>query len=310
MNNQPFLKRLFIYQKERFPVLQHGLLIAAFSFSAIGFSRQCRAVEGFIPWSHYAACVFTNFALFFLLRVSDEYKDHKDDLAHRTYLPVIRGLISLKELAVTGIILFSTAVVINVIYFPQVLPFLGLAFGYLLLMRYEFGIGEWLKRNMHWYIVSHMVIIPLADVYASSFDWRLNNVSPSIGLIFFFAISFVNGIVLEVGRKLRSLEQEEEGVVSYTRLWGVRKAPLIWVALTSLNFMLACVAAMYAHANPAVFVCLGLIYLVVLMPALSFYRFRRGKDAKRVEIAAYIWAITMYLALGGIPQLWSVIFHK
>ena len=37
-----FLGRWWIYQRERFPVLAHGLLIAAFSSSAVCFSSLLR----------------------------------------------------------------------------------------------------------------------------------------------------------------------------------------------------------------------------------------------------------------------------
>ena len=104
-NQSPFLLRLFVYQKERFPLLVHGVLIAAFSFSAIAYSRLCRNQEGFIEWNDYLACVLTCITLFFLLRVSDEFKDKEDDAAYRSYLPVPRGLITLKELSNTAIFL-------------------------------------------------------------------------------------------------------------------------------------------------------------------------------------------------------------
>lgn len=304
---QPFLERLYIYQKERFPLLVHGLLIAAFSFSAIGYSGLCRGSNTFIPWSHFLACVYTNLSLFFLLRVSDEYKDSKDDQAYRQYLPVVRGLITLPELRNTGVLLFAVAVLINIIWFPALLPLLALALGYLLLMRYEFGIGAWLKRHMHWYMITHMVIIPLADIYASSYDWKLNQLPPPKGLLFFFAVSFLNGMVLETGRKLRSPEREEPGVDSYTKLWGLKTAPAIWLGIISLNLLLACFAAAYGRAHVAVYYVMGGVFALCIIPAFLFIAKPAHRYGKAVEIASLLWALTMYLALGGIPRLWSVI---
>ncbi len=45
-----------------------------------------------------------------------------------------------------------------------------------------------------------MFIIPLIDIYASGLDWFLAGVPPPRGLLFFFAVSYMNGIVLEIGR--------------------------------------------------------------------------------------------------------------
>ena len=190
MDQQNIFKRLLIYQRERFPLLVHIPLIAAFSFSAISFSRLCRGASGFISPFHYIACVSTNIVLFFLLRVSDEQKDHEDDKLYRKYLPVIRGLISLKELNLIGIFLFVPIALLNVFFFPKVLfLFLAVLF-YLVLMRYEFFVPTWLKKRQMLYNASHMVIIPLVDMYASGYDWKLNNSAAPIGLVFFFIVSF------------------------------------------------------------------------------------------------------------------------
>jgi len=48
-NNQSFIRRFLTYQKERFPFLAHGVMISAFTFSAVSYSRICRGEEGFIP---------------------------------------------------------------------------------------------------------------------------------------------------------------------------------------------------------------------------------------------------------------------
>lgn len=64
-NEAPFWKRFYIYQKERFPILGHGLLIASFTFSAISYSRICRGMDDFVPWTQYLVAVLTTLTLFF-----------------------------------------------------------------------------------------------------------------------------------------------------------------------------------------------------------------------------------------------------
>ena len=65
-NKLPFFKRFLIYQKERFPFIAHGIMIAAFTFSAISYSRLCRNQKGFIAWSDFVIGVFATITLFFL----------------------------------------------------------------------------------------------------------------------------------------------------------------------------------------------------------------------------------------------------
>jgi hypothetical protein len=300
---QSFPKRFFIYQKERFPVLVHVPLIIAFSFSAIGFSRACRGLIDFIDWRDFLACLFTNITLFFLLRVSDEHKDKEEDAAYRSYLPVPRGLVTLTELRIVAIILFAIATVINIIYYTSLLPLYALMMLYLLVMRYEFFAAAWLKKHMVWYIVSHMVIIPLADIYASAFDWQLEGAQPSVGLLFFFGVSYLNGVVLEIGRKMRVSETEEPGVVSYTKLWGLRRAPVIWSLVLLFNFLLAWQAAVYAGYGSTAFVVLIILFIVSVLPAFLFLRHPSRSKTKWIELMSLVWALGMYLTLGGIPLL-------
>lgn len=296
-------QRLYIYQKERFPLVVHVPLIAAFSFSAIGFSQAARKIEGFIDTPAYLCCVFTNLTLFFILRVCDEHKDKSDDAMYRSYLPVPRGLITLRELNIVAFISGTSAIILNAIFFPDLLLFLGLTATFLLLMRYEFFIPRWLREHQVAYITSHMIIIPLADMYASSYDWKLNNAPYPVVMLLFFAVSYLNGIVLEIGRKLRVSETEEPGVVSYTKLWGTKTAAIIWLCIVLLNGALALVAVVYAGYS-------WYSHLLIIFPLViaAWFTFRfvslpSSKTTKVIEIISLAWALMMYLALGALPLL-------
>jgi 4-hydroxybenzoate polyprenyltransferase len=296
-------KRLYLYQKERFPILVHLPLIAAFSFSAIGFSQACRGVDGFISTQAYLCCVFTNFSLFFVLRVCDEHKDKVDDAKYRTYLPVPRGLVTLSELNVIAIALSVVAVVLNLLFFSALLPFLLLAAGFLFLMRYEFFVPDWLRDRQVLYITSHMIIIPLADMYASSYDWRLSKDPYPLGMLLFFAVSYLNGLVLEIGRKMRVKETEEVGVTSYTNLWGIRKAPLIWLIIVMVNGGLALFAAYWVDYSYYSYILLATTIAFAIVFAFVFLLKPTSKSAKSIEIISLVWALSMYLALGALPLL-------
>ena len=163
-NSAPFFRRFYIYQKERFPLLGHGLLVAAFSFSAISYSRICRGAEGFVDAKTFAVGVFTTISLFLLVRIFDEFKDAEDDARFRKELPVPRGLITFRELALTGILVAIAQILVNLIFFPKMLWIYAAVVGYLSLMGKEFFVAEWLKKHQFWYVTSHMFIIPLIDI--------------------------------------------------------------------------------------------------------------------------------------------------
>lgn len=302
-NNAPFIQRFWIYQRERFPVLAHGIMIGAFSFSAISYSRISRATEGFIPWSHFLVGVFTTVTLFMLVRIFDEFKDAKEDALYRKELPVPRGLITLRELKAVGIVLFLTQVAVNLIFFPNMLLLYGIVMFYLCLMGKEFFVAEWLKKYQFWYVTSHMLIIPLIDIYASGLDWLLEGVDAPKGLLFFFAVSFMNGIVLEVGRKIRNPEDEKPGVETYSYRFGAQRATGLWVLVLFATWLLSIMACYYAGYGMLAYIILTAIFILSSIPAIRFLNKKSSKRAKAIELTSAGWTVAMYLSLGGVPML-------
>ena len=180
---------------------------------------------------------------------------------------------------------------------------------YLILMGKEFFIADWLKKHQFWYVTSHMFIIPLIDIYASGLDWLLAGVTAPIGLLFFFAVSYMSGIVLEIGRKIRVPGKESVGVLTYTSLLGTKKAVWMWILILFISFALSVAAAHYANFGIMAFLILGSILLICLIPAFAFLKKQSEKSSKFIEYASAFWAIAMYLALGGIPMLQKLVLN-
>ncbi|MEL6132049.1 MAG: UbiA family prenyltransferase [Bacteroidota bacterium] len=298
-----FLARFWTYLAERFPLQMNGVVIAVFTFSAISYSRICRGEEGFVAWDDYLLGFFVTLTIFFMVRIFDEFKDQKEDALYRQYLPVPRGLISLKELFWVGVVTVIAQFAVILLFHPTLLWLYLLAMGYLLLMRVEFFVPDWLKQRQILYIASHMVIIPLVDVYATGVDWKLEAALPSTGLFFFFAVSYLNGVVLEFGRKMRAPEQEEEGVVSYTGLYGAKGGVIIWLILLWLTLGCSLFAAAYAGYGWWGYSCLISFCLFATLPGVRFWQHATPARAKYVEYAAGAWTVAMYLTLGGVPML-------
>lgn len=302
-NNSSFLKRSYIYQKERFPLAGHGMLITAFSFSAISYSRICRGLSDFVSIDIFLPGIFMTISLFLLLRISDEYKDAEDDAKFRKHLPIPRGLISFRELKITAIIAFITQLCVITYFFPAMWGIYAVVIIYLLLMGKEFFIAKWLKKHQFWYVISHMLIVPLIDVFASGLDWKLAGVNPPTGLLFFFAVSFMNGIVLEIGRKIRTAEEEQEGVLTYSSLLGPTTSAILWVTVLTSTLILSLQAAAYANLGTISNYLLITFFIISSLPAILFIKIKNKKLAKSIEITSGLWTIAMYLTLGGIPML-------
>jgi 4-hydroxybenzoate polyprenyltransferase len=298
------VNRWIIYQKERFPLHKHAPLVFAFSFSALIFSRLLRG-EASLPDARQTLTAFLTALLFFLqLRIADEFKDFDEDSRYRPYRAVPRGLIKLRELAVVfvfcGIIQFALALWLD----PPLLSLLAITWAYLAAMSKEFFIREWLTARPLTYLWSHMLIMPLIDLYATSCDWLVHGLSgPPSGILWFLIVSFFNGVLIEFGRKIRAPQDEETGVNTYSALWGAKTATRAWLGALSLNLVAALLAASQTDTLLPTFALLLPCYLAAGFLAARFLQLRSTKSAQRIELASGLWTLVMYLTLGPIA-LW------
>ena len=174
-------------------------------------------------------------------------------------------------------------------------------------MGKEFFVSDWLKKHQFWYVVSHMFIIPFVDVFASGFDWYLDDRDAPLGLMFFFGVSFMNGIVIEVGRKLKAPVDEREGVVTYSGLKGYQKATTLWIIILTATLTFASAACYYADYSLYNYLILVGFYTVGVFFALRYRQRPEQKPAKMLELISVLWTIVMYLTLGGIPMIIQLI---
>src|SRR5438874_1648179 len=137
--------RWWVYQRERFPILAHGPLIAAFSLSAVSYSACLRGGDAW-PTGLAAGTAFVSCFLFFLqLRIADEFKDFDEDARYRPYRPVPRGLVRLRELAAVAVLAAAVQLALAVLLDFGLLALLGVVWAYLALMSKEFFVGAWLR---------------------------------------------------------------------------------------------------------------------------------------------------------------------
>lgn len=302
----PDLQRWWVYQRERFPVVGHGVLIAAFSFSAVSFSALLRGHEGWPSAGAMVVAFLNSFLSFLQLRLADEFKDFEEDSEFRPYRPVPRGLVTLRELgwlwAGTAVIQLGLALWLA----PKLCVLLLITWIYLALMSREFFAREWLKARPVTYLLSHMLIMPLIDLYATACDWLAAGGGLPAGLWWFLLVSFLNGIVIEIGRKLRAPVDEERGVQTYTALWGPRPAVGVWLAVLTLTAGSAVFAAARIQFILPVTLTLGLLLAVAIGVALRFLLAPVAGSGKRFEILSGLWTVGMYLVLGAVPMLLRV----
>jgi hypothetical protein len=310
--------RLASYQAERFPVLAYLPLMVVGTFAALAFSRAARqavAAQGGIgagsgaggsgltgfPWLALAVGSVTLLAFFFTLRVLDEHKDAAVDAAARPELPVPRGLVALRELRWTAGSVLLLVVVLNVTMGAALLLPMAMVLGWSALMGREFFVADWLRARPLAYLLSHMVVMPLIFLYATSLDWLAAGAPIPPGTGRFLAFAFFNGLVIEMGRKIRSPSDERPGVETYTAAWGAGAAVGAWataVVVAAINATLA--AGTYGGGLLTALALAPLAVAAAALPAFLLARRPEPGAGKRVEVASGLWALTSYATFGGI----------
>jgi 4-hydroxybenzoate polyprenyltransferase len=294
--------RWWVYQRERFPVFAHGPVILAFSLSAVAYSALLRGAPGLPGWKPCLVAFASSFLSFLQLRLADEFKDREEDARYRPYRPVPRGLVKLSELVWLGAGCMALQLALSLWLAPRLVILLAITWIYFGLMTKEFFARRWLKGRPVIYLVSHMGIMPLVDFYATGCDWATHgNLRPPAGLAAFLLVSLFNGVVIEIGRKLRVPHDEEKGVETYSFLWGRRRAVVVWLVVIAATGLLACVAARNIRFTLPVFLILTVAFAIAAVFANRFLHSHISGAGKRLETMAGVWSLLLYLSLGVLP---------
>lgn len=263
--------------------------------------------QGEIPGlERVAGAVISTLILFFQLRVADEFKDFDIDSKYRSHRPVPSGLVTLAELRrlawLGAAIQFYVAVSIDI----GLLPVLLIVWLYMGLMTKEFFVPEWLKKTPSVYLLSHMLVMPLIAFYVSAFDWLCDCREMPTGLGWLLLLSFGCGLVLELGRKIKTPGAERQGVETYSALWGTGVSVSIWAA----SVVMAVVA--YSRAaelitGSTLYVSIGTGIVVLSVSMIVALLFRTNVEhpgtGKLIEPVSGVVAMLLYIGLGPLQAL-------
>jgi len=294
------MNRWIVYQRERFPVLSHGIAIGLYTFCALSFSAAVRGVPAAPDPVHFLAAFTSAFVFFLQLRIADEFKDKEIDARYRAHRPVPRGLVTLSELATVAVAGAAMQLAIAIWVDSSLVPLLALVWVYLGLMTTEFFVPRWLKARPVSYLLSHMFIVPLITLYLTAFDWIVAGASPSADLGWLLATSFLVGLVFEIGRKIRPPGEEREGVETYSALWGLRAALCVWQG--------ALIATLCAGVAAGILLGSGAIYLVVLggallLPTFVAWRLIHRPETASTRVIERLSALAALLVYSGLSAL-------
>ena len=320
------IKNFKIYLNERFPLGKNSFFVLIFTLSGYIYTSLLynskimylftNGIKITILQYKIIALFIIIFMFFFQLRITDEFKDYEEDLKYRAYRPVQRGIISLKTLGKIGIATVITQIILAHVIDPEIIYFMIFVWIYMFLMAKEFFIKKWLTKRILIYALSHVVImvfITLVIIEATQYivpknifdvfilQWYKHNID--FALIPLFVLNYLNGIVLEIGRKTRRADEEEHGVQTYSKLWGRKKAVVILSLLFIIEYFLVILGL--AHTYEKYFLFSGLTLLVILIVSIYFMvKFlKQDLSGKIVETVSGLWIIFSSMCMGLLPYL-------
>ena len=301
-----FLIKWNTYQKERFPVLIYGLYIFCIVFAVFCFSSYMVpiAAETFLEetnantllpvkfeYEYFKLIPMFIFAFlqFLMVRIVDEFKDFEEDSKYRPYRPVPRGLVTLKELK----ILFKVCVLIqfsiSLAYNPDGLILLMGFWIFFALFCQDFFIKKFLDKHILITVLIDELLVAFLALYLSSFVGYVNIKFLWPILLMTYIVSWI----VEIARKVRCKEDEEEGVKTYTSVIGIGKTTTLLIVLETILMLLQLYILGTAYLP-------GIIALYVLTNIINllFIKNKDKKSAKKVELFANIFIVIVYLSMG------------
>lgn len=255
-------KAVFAYFRERFPLINMAL------FAILFFTVQ--AVSSyFIPlqpgqsiwWVVMGVLAVISF--FFRLRVFDEIKDYKIDARNHPQRVLQSGRIQIKHLVSLSLLGTIVEIAWSLLSGWPVLLVWGIAFGYSVLMRYEFFMGKFLNKYLLLYATTHMLIMPFIILWVyTAFHPELEILLPYYILA---ALSLLSGFSFEIARKIHAPVAEREGVDSYSSSVGYPGSILLALVLLLAGVLVQLYLLSLINARSWAYILIGFIFFLALL---------------------------------------------
>ena len=246
------------------------------------------------------------FLQFLMVRIVDEFKDYEEDCKYRPYRPVPRGLIKLKELKILFIICIILQLILTITCSQNGILYLIILWVFFALMSKGFFIKKILDKHLLLEVTLDELILPIMVLYLANFipqiylnynssaDFAITNsiifVDPNVWKI--LVMAYIISWIVEVARKIRCKEDEEEGVKTYTAVLGIGKAMILIFVLETLLMVVQ--GIILGQKN---YIWIVALYILANIPNILFAKKKTKKIAKLAGLSANIYIAIVYCSL-------------
>ncbi len=246
------------------------------------------------------------FLQFLMVRIVDEFKDYEEDCKYRPYRPVPRGLIKLKELKILFIICIILQLILTITCSQNGILYLIILWVFFALMSKGFFIKKILDKHLLLEVTLDELILPIMILYLANFipqiylnynssaDLTIANsiifVDPNVWKI--LVMAYIISWIVEIARKIRCKEEEEEGVKTYTAILGIGKAMGLIFVLETLLMLVQ--GTILGQKN---YIWILALYILANIPNILFAKKKTKKMAKLAELSANIYIAIVYSSL-------------
>lgn len=225
-----FLKRVGIYTWEMFPPYRviPLILLQFFGFYfCLALASGQTAVLSSSLWSPLVTLFFT----WFLLRCFDELKDQDVDAQCFPHRPVVRGATTYTDIRILILLNLTLLVGLNLGKGLVTDAFMVMIV-YMILSWQWYLFESIVSPNIFLVLLTHQWWMPLNFVYIAAVFVGLSGQAmawQTLALVIFL-FWLPGGLLLEIGRKIRAPEQEDD-YLSYTKRWGTTRACLFLLGI-------------------------------------------------------------------------------
>jgi len=298
------IARLWVYQRERFPLAIIVPMLLTFSVSSVSASAHLagRPMPGLRA---YAAAFILSLSTFWALHVAQEIRDAGLLKVTRPDLPIQRGLVSLRLIGSLGAAAIGIALAAALAHHVSLLLPLGAVLIWVGLVAAGFFMPRLLRATPPLNLLGHTLAVPLIILLATACEWGPWADRPPPGLWTLLVMSLANGCIIEISRKIRSPVSRKARRGYYSSAWGLPASLMAIGAFTLVAY--GFLVAYGAHMGMELYFAeAGLLVCVPFFCCLlAFARHPIPVLEKTVAAASRIWIAACYAVAAGLPFIWD-----